>query len=191
MLCSSNFYVEFEFSVVYCLCFDNKALSNRLKNTLLDYCFDIYGFLYSLPMHCTCRVIIFCFDFHYYVWEWNELFPAIHRACRKVIIMLFCFSLPCLVSEWNEDAEEKGQRSATMSGSSDNENTSLMAEQAKAKKKQPDWSRFGLSREPVKGESDLTRSASEIQDGSYQSLEEGKHNELYREDQVWGFIRFC
>lgn len=77
-----------------------------------------------------------------------------------------------------------------MSGSSDNENTSLMAEQAKAKKKQPDWSRFGLSREPVKGESDLTRSASEIQDGSYQSLEEGKHNELYREDQVWGFIRF-
>lgn len=70
-----------------------------------------------------------------------------------------------------------------MSGSSDNENTSLMAEQAKAKKKQPDWSRFGLSREPVKGESDLTRSASEIQDGSYQSLEEGKHNELYREDQ--------
>lgn len=65
-----------------------------------------------------------------------------------------------------------------------------MAEQAKAKKKQPDWSRFGLSREPVKGESDLTRSASEIQDGSYQSLEEGKHNELYREDQVWEFIRF-
>lgn len=75
-----------------------------------------------------------------------------------------------------------------MSGSSDNENTSLMAEQAK--KKQPDWSRFGLSREPVKGESDLTRSASEIQDGSYQSLEEGKHNELYREDQVREFIRF-
>lgn len=95
-----------------------------------------------------------------------------------------------IVSEWNEDAEEKGQRSATMSGSSDNENTSLMAEQAKAKKKQPDWSRFGLSREPVKGESDLTRSASEIQDGSYQSLEEGKHNELYREDQVREFIRF-
>lgn len=77
-----------------------------------------------------------------------------------------------------------------MSGSSDNENTSLMAEQAKAKKKQPDWSRFGLSREPVKGESDLTRSASEIQDGSYQSLEEGKHNELYREDQVREFIGF-
>lgn len=113
----------------------------------------------------------------------------IHCNCRIVIILLFCFSLPWIVSEWNEDAEEKDQRSTTMSGSSDNENTSLMAEQAKAKKKQPDWSRFGLSREPVKGESDLTRSASEIQDGSYQSLEEGKHNELYREDQVREFLR--
>lgn len=73
MLCSSNFYVEFEFSVVYCLCFDNKALSNRLKSTLLDYCFDIYGFLYSLPMHCTCRVIIY---------------------------FLFWFSLPCVRMKW-------------------------------------------------------------------------------------------
>ncbi|XP_062580263.1 solute carrier family 12 member 8-like [Saccostrea cucullata] len=71
-----------------------------------------------------------------------------------------------------------------MSGSSDNENTSLMADQAKGKKKQPDWSRFGLSREPVKGESGVHRSPSEIQDGSYQSLEEGKHNELFREDQL-------
>lgn len=73
MLCSSNFYVEFEFSVVYCLCFDNKAVSNQLKNTLLDYCFDIYGFLYSLPMHCTCRVIIY---------------------------FLFWFSLPCVRMKW-------------------------------------------------------------------------------------------
>lgn len=73
---------------------------------------------------------------------------------------------------------------STMSGSSDNENTSLMADHSKGKKKQPDWSRFGLSREPVKGDSGVTSSPSEIQDGSYQSLEEGKHNELYREDQV-------
>ena len=71
-----------------------------------------------------------------------------------------------------------------MSGSSDNENTSLMADQAKGKKKQPDWSRFGLSREPVKGESGVIRSPSEIQDGSYQSMEQGKDNELFREDQV-------
>ena len=71
-----------------------------------------------------------------------------------------------------------------MSGSSDNENTSLMADQGKGKKKQPDWSRFGLSREPVKGELGVTRSPSEIQDGSYQSMEQGKDNELFREDQV-------
>ena len=100
----------------------------------------------------------------------------------------FDSELDCMVffsvSEWNEDAEEEEGQRSTMSGSSDNENTSLMADQAKGKKKQPDWSRFGLSREPVKGESGVIRSPSEIQDGSYQSMEQGKDNELFREDQV-------
>lgn len=166
-------------------------MNNQLKNTLLNYCFDIYASWIYCPYIVLAEsllVFLFCFSLPCVRMK-LAISHYIHCNCRIVIILLFCFSLPWIVSEWNEDAEEKDQRSTTMSGSSDNENTSLMAEQAKAKKKQPDWSRFGLSREPVKGESDLTRSASEIQDGSYQSLEEGKHNELYREDQVWEFLR--
>ncbi|KAK3087217.1 hypothetical protein FSP39_003220 [Pinctada imbricata] len=64
---------------------------------------------------------------------------------------------------------------------SSDENTALMAS-GEPKKKAPDWSRFGLSREQQKEASEARR-GSGFHDPSYQNVDDGKQNELYREDQ--------
>ncbi|XP_069106721.1 solute carrier family 12 member 8-like [Argopecten irradians] len=72
-----------------------------------------------------------------------------------------------------------------MSGSSD-ENAALMASAGEGsrqkRKKAPDWSRFGLSADQQEAGGAKKYTHADVEDG-YQQADDGKQNELYREDQ--------
>lgn len=69
-----------------------------------------------------------------------------------------------------------------MSDHSDSENTALMSstQGRKEAKYEPDWGRFGLSVEQQQS----SEKKPIITGSDYQDVDEGKQNELYREDQV-------
>ncbi|XP_060068497.1 solute carrier family 12 member 8-like [Ylistrum balloti] len=72
-----------------------------------------------------------------------------------------------------------------MSGSSD-ENAALMASAGEGsrqkRKKSPDWSRFGLSADQQEAGEVKRYAHADVEDG-YQQVDDGKQNELFREDQ--------
>lgn len=68
-----------------------------------------------------------------------------------------------------------------MADVSDSEDSRLMSQSKD--KQQPDWSRFGLSREQQKTTQGSPQDGERLEAG-YQHSEDSKHNELFREDQV-------